>query len=700
MIKRLAWALGAAAGILLCAESGLPHAKWIEQGMIDAGGSHEPYTFMVRSGNAAPAAARQSYDRAQSEEVIRRLKDQGVEVFHTHLYKGFGMKFEMPEMEDARRVAAVAHRYGLKVDSYIQWNTMMYETFFAEAPEAKDWVQRDAAGQPILLVYGFQQSYRYRPCFSNPHYLAYLKKIVRYAMEEVKSDFIHFDNFDLNPEPASCHCEYCTRGLREYIKAKYTPAQRRERFGFENVDYVNPPVWNEQNPPKEMDTIRDPAIQEWIAYRCHEMSEALRQMAEYARSMNPEVAIEVNPHGITGENRTWTAGLDHTQFLKWTDSFWTEEPNVPRLERDGRLVSRIRSYKLARAFHNILLSYVAGNPVALGEDLAFNQTIGFAGEDPLQSETLRFVNFYRKHRDLYERTEDDSAVAVLRSVPSITYHQSRAQLAAVLTEQALIQGRVPFRLIFDEQLADLPGTKVLVLPDAECLSDAQLAAIQQFVAKGGGLVAMGESGRYDEYFRRRPTAGLSELLPAVGGGRGGRGGRGGGGGGGGRGRGEVAPAGPTVRNEYQQGRAAYIPTVEFDGPMPEMGGFFGIRNIFWKNPKNAEQILEAVRWAAKGGLPVAVKGPDFLVANLVWQKAKQRSVLHLVNYDAANTPAISGVEVTVPAAGANGRKLASVTLLSPDSSEERKLTVETDASGVRFAIPEIKTYSLAVFDWQ
>jgi len=25
---------------------------------------------------------------------------------------------------------------------------------------------------------------------------------------------------------------------------------------------------------------------------------------------------------------------------------WTEEPNVPRLESDGRLVSRIRSYKL------------------------------------------------------------------------------------------------------------------------------------------------------------------------------------------------------------------------------------------------------------------------------------------------------------------------------------------------------------------
>ena len=94
----------------------------------------------------------------------------------------------------------------MKVDTYIQWNTMMYETFFAEEPRAKEWIQCDALGQPIMLTYGYQQSYRYRPCFSNQEYLDYLKRIVRYAVEEVKTDFIHFDNFDLNPEPDSCHC--------------------------------------------------------------------------------------------------------------------------------------------------------------------------------------------------------------------------------------------------------------------------------------------------------------------------------------------------------------------------------------------------------------------------------------------------------------------------------------------------------------
>ncbi len=85
-------------------------------------------------------------EKAQSEEVIRGLKDLGVEVFHTHLYKGFGMAAEMAEMQDTVRAAAFAHSLGMKMDTYIQWNTMMYETFFAEEPRAKDWIQRDSLG--------------------------------------------------------------------------------------------------------------------------------------------------------------------------------------------------------------------------------------------------------------------------------------------------------------------------------------------------------------------------------------------------------------------------------------------------------------------------------------------------------------------------------------------------------------------------
>ena len=305
-----------------------PQGAWIENGLIEAGGLHEPYLFIVRRGGQR-LDAREICNEQQSEHVIRLLKEQGVEVFHTHLYKGFGLAAEMPEMEETKRAAAIAHHYGMKVDTYIQWNSLMYETFFAEQPQAKDWIQYDAFGQPIMLIYGYQQSFRYRPCFSNQQYLDYLKKVVHYAIEEVKTDFIHFDNFALNPEPYSCHCRGCVDAFRKRLQTKYSPEQKRDRFGFVDVSYVNPPLWNLGNPPQKLEIIYDPVFQEWVDYRCQMMADALGQMAAYIRSLNPNVVVEINCNGIDGDNSAWTAGVDRRRLLPHTQAFWSEAPKPP-----------------------------------------------------------------------------------------------------------------------------------------------------------------------------------------------------------------------------------------------------------------------------------------------------------------------------------------------------------------------------------
>ena len=123
----------------------------------------------------------------------------------------------------------------MKADTYVQWGSLMYETFFAEEPRAEHWIQRDEAGKPIMLCYGYQQSFRYQPCFANQEYIDYLKKVIHYAIVEVKTDFIHLDNFGLNSEPDSCHCPQCVNGFRKFLRTKYTAELLRERLGFENV---------------------------------------------------------------------------------------------------------------------------------------------------------------------------------------------------------------------------------------------------------------------------------------------------------------------------------------------------------------------------------------------------------------------------------------------------------------------------------
>jgi hypothetical protein len=663
-----------------------PQGAWARGGVIDAGGTHEPYIFVVRRGGQS-LDARQVSAYEQSEGLIQQLHDQGVEVFHTHLYKGFGMAAEQADMEDTRKAVAIAHRLGMKVDTYIQWNTLMYETFFAEEPRATNWIQRDVAGLPILLPYGYQQSFRYRPCFSNQEYLDYLKKVVRYAIEEVKTDFIHFDNFDLNAEPDSCHCTWCVQGFRKFLQTKYSRQQRRERFGFENVSFINPPQWNRDNPAGGMEIIYDPAIQEWVDYRCQEMSDALQQVVGYAKSLNPEVAIEINPGGIDGQNRPWTSAVDHSRLLKFTECFWSEEDDLPAYLPDGRLISKIRTYKLARTYNNVLLTYTADNTVAMAEGLAFNQTPGFVGSNPLALETLRYIDFYRKHQDMYRGSTDITPVAVFRSYASLTYNNSRTQLSAILIEQSLIQSRIPFALIFDEHLRNLAEYKVLILPNSECLSDEQISLIRSYVEQGGGLVVTEQAGLYDEWRRVRTKPGLSGLVEKQVGGIAYQESV----------KSELGRPSPPTRTQAGSGRVVYVPVVEFDGPMPPIETYFAITNVFWKRPKNWKDIVEAVQWAAAEEFPITVEGPDFLVANCTIQKQDRRLLLHMVNYGSSTSPTLSEIRVRVMLPQDKVAKTA--THYAPESADGRSLPLKSDHSGSEFTVPEIKDYALIALQW-
>jgi len=72
---------------------------------------------------------------------------------------------------------------------------------------------------------------------------------------------------------------------------------------------------------------------------------------------------------------------------------------------------------------------------------------------------------------------------------------------------ALLRARIPYLPRHADHIARdaaARGLKALILPNIGALSDAQCAAIRDFVAAGGGPLATGESSRYDEWGVRQP----------------------------------------------------------------------------------------------------------------------------------------------------------------------------------------------------
>jgi len=58
------------------------------------------------------------------------------------------MAAEMPEMQDTIRAAAIAYRYGMKVDTYIQWNIMDVDALKSDIGIIKS--QANRTGRPHI----------------------------------------------------------------------------------------------------------------------------------------------------------------------------------------------------------------------------------------------------------------------------------------------------------------------------------------------------------------------------------------------------------------------------------------------------------------------------------------------------------------------------------------------------------------------
>ena len=643
--------------------------QWIRQGFADAGATHEPWIFQVRRNNPDfNQWQKADFDYQLSEPYIKALAEAGITVYHVGCYKGFGFQAEKEYMDKVAQAVAIAHKYGMKADTYVQWNTMAYETFFAEVPEAKtdQWYQIDENGKPLLLTYSYQQAYRYRPCFNHDGYMKYYReKIIRYVVEKVKTDFIHFDNFDYNYPPAADFNPATVVSFRKFLNERYSADQRKERFGFEDVSYVLPPMWNDENPADKMEVVNDPVMQEWINFRCWTLTSRLAECARFVRSLNKEIVIEVNPHGLVGSNRAWEAGINHPDLMQYTNVIWTEDDNNPRWE-NGVAIGKFRHFKLGRTTHNFIMTY-CGTPNDFAENLALNRTIGFLGTEIPSGVAKQYLDFWRENKELYTNAAGAEKVAVLRSYPSMAYNNLETQIAVNMAEQVLQQRQIPFDIIFDQQIGQLDKYYVIVLADQESLSEESITALKNFVKAGGGIVLTGNTGKYDRWRRVRKISLPEEM------------------------RLESDPLAKTnaVKTEfplsfnYGKGKVMYL-----SGLIRPKGEIkLGMESV-WMMPENANELESAVYWTAGKRLPLEVKAPEWV--GVSHDSQKNREVIHLFNYK--NTQNAGGITLEL-----NGT-VKKAWAVSPDFESKKEVPLSKEGSGTILRISELGVYEIIVLE--
>ena len=120
----------------------------------------------------------------------------------------------------------------------------------------------------------------------------------------------------------------------------------------------------------------------------------------------------------------------------------------------------------------------------------------------------------------YLRNETPLArVALLHSEQTATYYPGsgtgdRHEDHVLGMYHALVEARVPFELVHEAYLTPdrLDRFKLLILADTAALSDAQCAAIRDYVRRGGSLLATFASSLCDEKGERRKDFGLADVF--------------------------------------------------------------------------------------------------------------------------------------------------------------------------------------------
>ncbi len=498
-------------------------------------------------------------------------------------------------------------------------------------------------------------------------------------MEELHADEISFDNVMLQAEPKSCRCPRCIRAFHDFLRKRYpTKEAVLRRFGLPEVDWIHVNEWDSSAQPDSLAALNDPVLQEWVRFRCESLANYTNDLHDYVKSLNPDVVVHLNIKGVYSFNRYWTNAVYHPLFANHVDmlAFDTGGYDARIDPFTGALVSQIRSYKMARRL-NISCEDSMRDELRAAVHMAFGYQKPVAGcvGAPFGSGAHNvftpIMEFFREYNQRYYTGTDNVAdVAVLRNWPSMAYSINSAYVPATLMEQVLIQYKIPFDLLFEEQLDRIGRYGAVILAGQECVSNDQAETLLEYVRGGGSLVVAGNTGQYNQWRERRHS---NPLLPART-----------------EGKGRIVYIPEIIRADSRSSRTP------LDNQEPEPSANLTrsqrMTPVQWVLPKNHREIYQAVVEALPKGLSITTEAPLTTVMELLNRPVTCETIAHFINFDRKNK--LDPFHVTLHRQFPG--RVKSVTCFSPDADDPIPLDFQESGESVIFTVPSMKLYSMIV----
>jgi hypothetical protein len=396
-----------------------------------------------------------------------------------------------------------AHEDGLVVFARMDSNRAHGE-FYRAHP---DWFAVNAEGRP------HRAGEMFVTCVNGPYYEEHIPAILREIIERYHPEGFTDNSWSGMGRGTICYCENCRREFRKRGK-----------------DLPRGKDWN------------DPAYREWIRWNYGRRLEIwdLNNRTTKAAGGPDCIWAGMNSGSISSQCqsfRDYKAICERADIIMLDHQSRSDAGGFQNNGETGKLIHGLLGWE--KLVPESMAMYQAGKPTfRLASKPAAEARLwmldGIAGglqpwwhhvgayhEDRRMYQTAEPVNRWHKgHEEFLTNRQPVATVGVVWSQQNMDFYgRDDAELFVELpwrgVTQALIRARIPYLPVHADHIErDAAQFSVLVLPNLGAMSEAQVASVRQFVARGGGLIATGQSSLFNEWGDPRPDFALADLFGA------------------------------------------------------------------------------------------------------------------------------------------------------------------------------------------
>jgi Hypothetical glycosyl hydrolase 6 len=455
------------------------------------------------------------YDIPWWREYWKRTAIQGVIINAGGIVAYYPSKFPLQhraEFLEGRdlygELASAAHADGLAVVARMDSNRTAEDFFKVHG----DWFTRQKSGEP------YRAADKYVTCVNSPYYNEYLPSVLKEIIDRSHPDGFADNSWSGLSRENICYCENCARKFKDHAGESLP-----DRKDWNSPIYRKWIEWNYKRRLEIWDLNNETTKKAggphciWMGMNSGSItaeSRSFRDLKEICTRSEMLLLDHQSRTETTGFQQNGDAGKLVHGLLGWNKLAPESMALYQAPSRAGQMSFRLAA-KPPREAQMWMLEGIAG-----GIQLWWHH-VGAYHEDRRAYHTAEPVFRWHKEHDQYLiNRQPVASVGVVWSQRNTDYF-GRDEAAALVDlpyrgmTEALIKARIPYVPVNADHITrDAGQFHALLLPNVGALSDAQCAAIRDFVNNGGALIATGATSLYNEWGDSRKDFALADLFGA------------------------------------------------------------------------------------------------------------------------------------------------------------------------------------------